>query len=72
MRALISKDLDRTRKYAARVSMKYTCSRIFIQCDDEHVDVAVAVAVEVVVDVDDVVAVSKTHTQHSPEARCCC
>lgn len=68
MRALISKDLDRTRKYAARVSMKYTCSRIFIQCDDEHVDVDV----ELVVDVDDVVAVSKTHTQHSPEARCCC
>lgn len=46
MRALISKDLDRTRKYAARVSMKYTCSRIFIQCDDEHVDVDIAVDVE--------------------------
>lgn len=39
MRALISIDLDLPRKYAARVYIKYTCSRIFIQCDDEHVNV---------------------------------
>lgn len=31
--------------------MKYTCLRIFIQCDDEHVDVDDDVDVDVDVDV---------------------
>lgn len=41
--------------------MKYTCSRIFIQCDDEHVDVDDDVDVDV-----DVVPVSVSVSAAAP------